>query len=72
MEGLDVLHYAIKSLITSLFYYFIQFFDITNNVIYFTIYDKLMLSRKLKMYENNFLIDLDQLTKSGYNIEGFS
>ena len=30
------------------------------NVIYFTIYDKLMFSRKLKTYENTFLIDLDR------------
>ena len=33
------------------------------------IYDKTMLSRKLKIYENNFLIDLDRknikLTSSG-------
>ena len=32
----------------------------TKTVIYFTIYDKLMLSRKLKIWKNNFLIDLDQ------------
>ena len=32
----------------------------TKTVIYFTIYDKLMLSRKLKIWENNFLIDLDR------------
>ena len=32
----------------------------TKTVIYFTIYDTLMLSRKLKIWENNFLIDLDR------------
>ena len=32
----------------------------TGTVIYFTIYDTLMLSRKLKISENKFLIDLDQ------------
>ena len=32
----------------------------TKTVIYFTIYDKLMLSRKFEILENNFLIDLDR------------
>ena len=30
----------------------------TDTIIYFTIYDKLMLSRKMKTFENDFLIDL--------------
>ena len=41
----------------------------TKTVIYFTIYDKLMLSRKLKIWEYIFVIDLDRknvkLTSSG-------
>ena len=53
----SVLHYAIKSLDKSSFYYIIKFFGITNTVIYFTI------------YESNFLIDFDRrnikLTSSG-------
>ena len=42
---------------------------ITDTVIYFTIYDKFMLSRKFKLSEINFLIDFDRknikLTSSG-------
>ena len=34
--------------------------DITDTVIYFTIYDKFMLSRKFTLTENNYLIDLDR------------
>ena len=41
-EELDVLHYAILSLNTSLFFQFINILSMTGNVIYFTIYDKLM------------------------------
>ena len=41
----------------------------TKTVIYFTIYDKLMLSRKLKIWEYIFVINLDRknvkLTSSG-------
>ena len=48
-EGLDVLHYAIRSLETRLFYWIIIFFDINEIVIYFTIHDKFVLSRKLKI-----------------------
>ena len=40
-EGLDVLHYAIKSLVASLIFQVINIFSMTGNVIYFTIYDKL-------------------------------
>ena len=37
----------------------IIFLSMTESVIYFTIYGKLMLSRKLKIRRNNFLVDLD-------------
>ena len=48
-EGLDVLHYAIGSLETRLFYWIIIFCDINEIVIYFTIHDKFVLSRNLKI-----------------------
>ena len=47
----------------------IKFLGITDTVIYYTIYDKFMLSRKFKLSEINFLIDFDRknikLTSSG-------
>ena len=54
------LHYAIRSLTVGVFNSNIKFLSLTETVIYFTIYDTLMLSRKLKISENKFLIDLDR------------
>ena len=41
-KGLGVLHYAIMLLDIGLFYQFIYILSMTGNVIYFTIYDKLI------------------------------
>ena len=69
MEAQKYLHYAIRSLTVGVFNLNIKFLSWTETVIYFTIYEKLMLSRKLKISENKFLIDLDRknikLTSSG-------
>ena len=59
-EGLDDLHYAIKSLVTTESNWIIKFFRVTENVIYFTIYGKLVLSRKRKIQRKFFLIDFDK------------
>ena len=53
-EGLDVLHYAIRSLKTSIFYWIIIFLGITDTVTYLTIYDKFMLSRKIQKLRKYF------------------
>ena len=53
-EGLDVLHHATKSFGTSLFFYFINILSMTGNVIYLTIYDKFMLSRKIQKLRKYF------------------
>ena len=47
-EGLDCLQYAIKSFGTRKSILIINFLSINENVIYFAIYEKLMLSRKLQ------------------------
>ena len=60
MEGLDDLHYAIKSLNTTESNWIIMFFTMTENVIYFTIYGKLVLSRKRKNHRKFFLLDLEK------------
>ena len=60
MEAQKDLHYAIRSMTGGIFNLNIKFLSLTETVIYFTIYDKLMLSRKLKNSENKFLIDLDR------------
>ena len=53
-------HYAIRSLTVGVFNSNIKFLSLTETVIYFTIYDTLILSRELKISENKFLIDLDR------------
>ena len=59
VEGFEVLHYAIKSLGTSQSYQIIYFVEMTGNVIYFTINGKLVLSSKLKIRQNKFLVGSD-------------
>ena len=59
-EGLDDLHYAIKSLNTTESNWIIMFFRMTENVINFTIYGKLVLSRKPKIHQEFFLFDFDK------------
>ena len=56
-EGLDDLRYAIKSLDVAESNWNIIFFRMTENVIYFTIYGSLVLSRKLKIHRKIFLLD---------------
>ena len=59
VEGFEVLHYAIKSLGTSQSYQIIYFVEMTQNVIYFTINGKLVLSSKLRIRQNKFLVGSD-------------
>ena len=49
LETYKDLHYAIKSLVSGQFNQFIKSVDMTETVIYFTIYDKFILSRTLKI-----------------------
>ena len=69
VEAHKDLHYAIESSVSSQFNKNINFLSPTKTVIYFTIYDKLIKSRKLKVWYYNFLINLDRknikLTSSG-------
>ena len=57
---LDDLHYATKSLNTTESNWIIMFFRMTGNVINFTIYGKLVLSRKPKIHQEFFLFDFDK------------
>ena len=59
-EGLDDRHYAIKSLNKTESNWSIMFFRMTENVIYFTIYGKLVLTRKRKIYQKFLLLDFDK------------
>ena len=54
------LHNTIKSLISDQFNEIIKFSDMIETVIYFTIYDKMILSRTFKVCWNNFLIVPDR------------
>ena len=60
VEAHKDLHYATKSLLTSQFNWSIKFLSLTKTVTYFTIYDQLTISKKLKIWLYNFLIDLDR------------
>ena len=57
-EGLDNLHYAIKSLDNTASNWILNLYRMTEIVIYFTICGKLVLSRKLKINLEIFLLDL--------------
>ena len=69
MEGLEDHHYAIKSSIASQFNWIMYFLSTNEIVIYFTIYENMMLSRRLKIRLNYFLTILTEnkikVTSSG-------
>ena len=59
-DGLDDRHYGIKSLNETESNWTIMFFRMTENVIYFTIYGKLVLTKKRKIYQKFLLLDFDK------------
>ena len=60
LEGLEDHHYAIKSSIASQFNWIMYFLSTNEIVIYFTIYENMMLSRRLKIRLNYFFNDFDR------------
>ena len=60
VEGLEDHHYAIKSSNASQFNWIMYFLSTTEIVIYFTIYENTMLSRRLKIRLNYFFNDFDR------------
>ena len=60
LEGLEDHHYAIKSSIASQFNWIMLFLSTNEIVIYFTIYENMMLSRRLKIRLNYFFNDFDR------------